>query len=362
MPKKAGVAIQAEQTMGGDVFERLLACNMDPGALRPYRRRDGKTVVSLRTKKLDKDGNPIRKEVVMANANTTLTRYSWEMFDQMVIDIARPILSVWNDLRSSASLTLTDGLGTIMLTQQRRGDITPATRSMDGLRQGLADQPEYDSVSIPMPITHKDFFFSTRDIAASARGGNSLDTVNLEMATYHVADAVEAATLGTDTAFEYGGGFLYGYLTFPSRASYTITAPTGGWVPDDLRNQVLGMVKALFDKKKYGPFDLLYGPDWLIPMGKRYSDDDSRSLISVLRGDIEKVASVTLHHKIPGYKLILRERNGMTARAVIGMDIQVVQWDEMGGMKKNFKVMCILNPQLRADQDDNTGICIGDVA
>lgn len=352
----------AQMTMGGDLFETLLACNMDAGALRPYRRkRDGRTVVSLKTKKMHTDGKtPIRKDVVVAN-NTTMTRDAWELFDATVIDIARTQLSAWNDLRASASLTLTDGLGTILLTQQRRGDITPATRSMDGLRQAEADQPEYDSISTPMPITHKDFFFSLRDIAVSARGGSPLDLINLEMAAYHVADAVEDATLGLVTPFEYGGAYMYGYGTFPDRATYTLTAPTGGWVPDDTRNEVLGMIKALFDKKKKGPFSLMFGNDWLIPMGKRYSADDSRSLLSVLRTDLEGIGSVTHHEKIPGYDLILKDRNGMTARAVIGMDIQVVRWDEVGGQKKNFKVMCIMNPQMRSDQDGNTGICIGSV-
>lgn len=350
-------------SVGGDVFDRLLACNMDPGALRPYKRRkDGKTVVSLRTSKRDSNGNFIRKERVLANANTTMTRDAWELFDNTVIDISRTRLSAFNDLRASASFVIPDGLGTIMLQQQRRGDITPATVSMDGLRKGLADQPEYDVINLPLPITHKDFHFSARDIAVSARGGHPLDMTNLNMAAYHVADAVENATLGYIDAFEYGGAYVYGYDTFPDRATYTLSAPTGGWVPDDTRNEVLAMIKLLFDMKKYGPFDLLYGPDWMIPMNKRYSADDSRSLKSVLMSDVELLSSVKMHDKITGYDLILRERNGDTARAVIGMDIQTVQWDEQGGMKKNWKVMCIMVPQLRSDMDGNTGICVGSVA
>jgi uncharacterized linocin/CFP29 family protein len=343
----------------GDVFERLLACNMDPGALRPYRKRNGKVVVSLKTKKKDQDGNPIRKEVLLPNVDTTLTRDVWEMFDQTVIDISRPILSAWNDLRASASLSLTDGLGTIMLTQQRRGDITPATRSMDGLRKGEADQPEYDQISTPMPITHKDFHFSSRDIAVSARGGSPLDLTNVEMASYWVAHAVEEATIGLVTPFEYGGASVYGYKTFPDRLTYTLTSPlAGGWTPDTTRNEVLEMIKVLFDAFKYGPFDLMYGNDWMVPMGKRYSSDDSRSLLTVLQSDIQKINSITHHPMLSGFDLILRERNGMTARAVIGMDIQTVQWEVEGGMKKMFKVLCILNPQLRSDQNGNTGILV----
>jgi hypothetical protein len=44
------------------------------------------------------------------------------------------------------------------------------------------------------------------------------------------------------------------------------------------------------------------------------------------------------------------------ARAVNGMDITTVQWESQGGMRLNFKVMCIQVPQLRADYYGNCGI------
>jgi hypothetical protein len=37
-----------------------------------------------------------------------------------------------------------------------------------------------------------------------------------------------------------------------------------------------------------------------------------------------------------------------TARAVNGMEITTVQWPSMGGMRLNFKVMCIQVPQIRS--------------
>jgi hypothetical protein len=122
------------------------------------------------------------------------------------------------------------------------------------------------------------------------------------------------------------------------------------------------MMKVLFDKKARGPYDLMYGPDWMLPMGKRYSADDSRSLQSVLVQDLPRLNSATLHEKLTGYKMILRERNGKTSRAVVSMDIQVVQWESEGGMKKNFKVLCIMNPQNRSDMDGNCGLLNADVA
>jgi hypothetical protein len=48
-----------------------------------------------------------------------------------------------------------------------------------------------------------------------------------------------------------------------------------------------------------------------------------------------------------------------TIRLVIGMDVTTLEWDDMGGLRKNYKVMNIIIPQLRADYDSNTGILHG---
>jgi hypothetical protein len=44
------------------------------------------------------------------------------------------------------------------------------------------------------------------------------------------------------------------------------------------------------------------------------------------------------------------------ARAVDGMGITTVQWESQGGMRLNFKVMCIQVPQIRADFYGNCGL------
>jgi hypothetical protein len=41
------------------------------------------------------------------------------------------------------------------------------------------------------------------------------------------------------------------------------------------------------------------------------------------------------------------------------MDITTVQWESHGGMQLNFKVMCLMLPQLRTDFYGNTGIVHG---
>jgi hypothetical protein len=56
------------------------------------------------------------------------------------------------------------------------------------------------------------------------------------------------------------------------------------------------------------------------------------------------------------FTLILVQLTSEVARAVNGMDITTVQWEEKGGMRLHFKVMAIQVPQLRADYYGQMGL------
>jgi hypothetical protein len=59
------------------------------------------------------------------------------------------------------------------------------------------------------------------------------------------------------------------------------------------------------------------------------------------------------------FTLLLVQMTPDVAQAVNGMDITTLQWETVGGMEINFKVMCIQVPRLRADAYGNCGILQG---
>ena len=266
----------------GEVFDRLVAANCDPGALRPMLGKDGKTYVSLASNELDPEtGKKKRKMQLVANANTVMTKESWLMLDRAVIEAAKARLNVWNLLRSTNEFTIPDGMAVTVLQHQTESDITPATVSMDGLRRGESDRPEYALVNLPLPIFHKDFTFSAREVAASARMGVPLDTRNAALAGTKVAEKIERITLGTDSSYTYGGGTVYGFRNYPKRLTKTITTPATP-APDTHRTEVIQMIKQAVAAYHYGPFDLIYGLGWLEAMQARYNSYDATPLAEVL--------------------------------------------------------------------------------
>lgn len=348
---------------GGDVFDKLLSVNMDLGMLRPYQCRDGKVRASLLTNQIDDNTGARKRKEFVVNTTTTMTREAWLMFDTQVIEAAKAKLMAWQRLRSVGTLTIPDGMAVTKLEQQRRGDITPAIISMDGLRQGEADLPQYDDISLPLPIIHKDADFSARDVAVSRRGGQPLDVTNIRLAGEMVALAVEELLLGIRPVYRYAGSAVYGYTNFPSRLTKVITSPAlGGWTPAQARLEVIAAIKQLIAQFHNGPFDILYGLGWYEYMQQAYSTlYDSETLVDVIR-KLDKVGSVEMSDLLTGYQLIFTERNPATQRAVVGMDITTVQWESHGGMKKHYKVMAIMVPQLRADILGQTGILHANVA
>jgi hypothetical protein len=245
---------------------------------------------------------------------------------------------------------------------------------MDALTPGRTDSPKFQLEGLPLPITHSDFWFSQRRLAVSRNTGTPLDTTMAEAAGRRVAEQIEKTLIGTVTGTTYGTAAnygnaptVYGYLTHPNRITKTnVTTPTGS-NPSATVTDVIAMRELAYAAKYYGPFMLYHSPDW-----DAYLDNDyfalattgmaapSQTLRQRLRA-IEGITDIRRLDFLSGntFTLILVQMTSDVARAVNGMELTTVQWETMGGMRVNFKVMCIKVPQLRADFNGNTGIVVG---
>lgn len=333
----------------GSVAERLLASNMDTNILRPYVGDDGRSYITV-----NEGGKP--KAKLVTNVPATLRKDDWKILDEAIIRVAKPRLRVFGDLRSAGlQFIIPDGFAKTVLEYEDMSDITPATVSMDGLRRSESDRPEFDLKSIPLPITHKDFGFSARQIAASRTGGSPLDTTTAELAARRVAEEIEKMTLGTRDSYAFGGGTVYGYTNFPGRLTGNLTDPTTG-TPADTVQDVLAMRQQSRANFHYGPWVMYNSPDWDVYLDDDYSaakgDNTLRERILKLKG----IQAVETADYLEGLQFILVEQVADVARAIVGMEMTTVQWESQGGLEVEFKVMAIMLVQLRSDQNGNTGI------
>jgi len=338
----------------GNVAGRLMQSGFNPTVLRPWIGKDGNTYIAV-----NKDG--VLQAQMVHNATATLRKDDWIQLDDAIVRAAKPRLQAVADLRGAGlQYSITNGMGKTVLETESQSDISDAEISMDGTRQSKGDRPEFDLTSLPLPIIHKDFQFSARQVMASRNGGSPLDTTTAELASRRVAEQAEKLLLGTASSYAFGGGTIYGYTNFPDRLTKSdITSPeASGWTPATTLNEVLAMRQLAHDAYHYGPYFLYFSPAWDAYLDRDYSSSypgvTLRSRLAGVFGQAE-----TRDYLGTGYTILLVQKTADVARMVVGMEVTTVQWETMGGMMMNFKVMAILVPQLRKDFNGNTGIVHG---
>lgn len=338
----------------GSVASTLLSNNFDIAALRPFVGNNGRHYITS-----NQGGKLIATPTI--NANATLRKEEWKIIDDTVSIAARQRMRLISDLQAAGlTFNIPNGMGKTVMESQRMGDITPATISMDPARKSEGDRPEFDLINLPLPIIHKDFFFTARQIAVSRNSGSPIDTTTAELAARKVMEEAEKLALGTAGSYSYGGGTVYGLTNYPERLTQELTDPTStDWTPQTLLTEVLAMRKQSQDNLQFGPWMLYISPDW-----EQYLDDDYSSLKgdNTLRERIAAVNGITEIRTLDyltGFQMLLVQMTSDVIRLINGMNVTTLQWETDGGMRIHFKVMAMLVPQIRSDIDGNTGIVHG---
>lgn len=342
--------ILPDGTAHGPIAQRLIASNFDVGILRPFIGSDGRSYVTVNA-----NG---KKQVMVTNAPATLRKDEWKLLDDSVIRVAQTQLRLFADIRARGlTYTIPNGMGKTVFEYEKLSDVAPATTSMDGIREGDSDRPHFDLAGLPLPIIHKDFQFSARQVAVSRSGGTPLDTTMAELSTRKVIEEVEKYTVGSNT-FAYAGYNIYGYTNFPQRLTQTITAPTSANHAVTI-SEILSMKKKSVDAGYYGPWVVYLSPAWDLFLDEDYSTAKGDNTLRQRIQAIDDITDVRTSYFLTGNTILLVQMTSDVVRAVIGMDIVVLQWESHGGMQLNFKIMCIMVPQLRSDFNGKTGIVHG---
>lgn len=326
----------------GDVAHKLMAGNMNPSVLRSYIGKDGKPYINLNGK-------------AQLVANATLRYDEWKYLDTVVAKAGRSRLNLVQFLISKGlELKLGNGLASTVLQSQNASDITAAELSMAGDKQGQKDRPNIETVSLPLPIAHKDFEISIRVLEASRKNGDGLDLFTAELAARRVAELVEGMVLN-GTTYPFGGGAIYGLTTQTSRNTQSMGTAWASDTGENILADVLTARDTLHADNHHGPYCLIASTNCEKPLDsdfKANSDLTTRQRIK----EVEGIEEVLVCDQLTASNAVLFELTPEVVRIVNGLEITTVEWESKGGMIFNFKVMAIMVPQVRADQDGKSGI------
>lgn len=353
----------------GEFANEIMSNGLNPGAMRPYIGFDkqGKPLGAFVT--VYTGGDPKKKESyttrpIQANA-TTLRRDEWKTLDDAVLKIADDRMVGINDLRANGlTYNLANGMGTTVLETHSSGDAMEAEMSMDGLTRGKNDRVTYTTTYLPIPIIHVDYQINARVLAASRKMGNPIDTTGAERAARRVAEKVEDLLfVKPTTPYTFGGGSIYGYTNHPQRKKVTITS----WVDTDsngaytvsaanIIKDVLSMKQSAINAKHYGPYTIYIPTAYDTRLDMDY---DSTTPGTTIRERILKIAGINgikVADHLEADNVVMVQMTPDVVRLVNGMGISNVEWKSEGNMVTNYKVMTIQVPQIRADQDGNSGV------
>jgi uncharacterized linocin/CFP29 family protein len=314
----------------GGVAEKLLQNNMD--------------VSSLRT-------------------NAVLTYDEWKDIDRVVLAEAQRRMGGVQDLISRGLVRRSGGLGQTVLQWQDMSDTEDAEVNMDGVSRGAYDRPEFDTNFLPLPIIHRDFQFSIREIESSRNTttGMPLDLTMVEESTRKVSEKAESILFNGLSTYSMGtnGGIIYGYEDHPDRNTVTLaqnwdaSGKTGAEILTDLTN----MKQALINDRHYGPYMVYIPTAYETVLDKEFSTQYSQSIRTRLM-EIRSIVDIKVNDFLTANTVVMVSLNTDTVRMVEGLPIQTVQWESEGGMRVNFKVMTILVPQIRSTQANRSGLCV----
>lgn len=330
----------------GSVAQKLVANGMSVNPLRAWVGPDGQYYMTVNGK-----AQPI------ANA-ATLRKDEWVQYDEAIIQAARERLVGVADLNGRGlTYNIPNGLGTTVLEYEDLSDITDAEMNMDAVTRGLDDRVEYDINYLPLPVIHKSFHLNIRVLNASRTTGAPLDTTQAELCGRKVAEKVEDILFNGTSSFAYGGGVIYGYTDFPKRITGSLSGAwdSSGATGADILADVLAMKQASIDNRYYGPWMIYIPTAYETKLDEDFKANGDKTIRQRIL-EVSGILDIKVADKLSTDCVVMVQMTSDVVRMVNGLGITPVEWDSEGGMIFHYKVMTIQVPQLRADQEDQTGI------
>lgn len=285
--------------------------------------------------------------------NDLLQKDEWIALDDAVVRVARTQLTAVADLRSAGLVRNLGSLGVLIDEYEKVSEIDTAEQNMTGIAPGQRDLPEYTLAQVAVPITFRDFQVNIRTLEASRRRGASMDTVTAEMCTRRVTEKLDDMVFN-GSVIQIDGAVVFGYTTIPDRVTGTLgmawTTSTTTIIAD-----VLAMLSDLEAINFRGPYNLYVPVSYMSILRDDYSTQKGdRTFVERILAiepivELKSTPSLTV-------AVVLVQMTSDVVDLSVGQDIVTVEWDDMGGLVSNFKIMAAIVPRVKSSAISETGI------
>ena len=345
----------SKEVMIKDAASLLASAPQHP---KPFIADDGNAYALVYNGKGDR-GDISSYEQVPVN-NASLRYDEWRRLDDSVQRVAEYQLVGIKDLREQGLVyPLGNAMGTTVLTWETMSDMGEAITSIDPIRRGVSDAPDFETKHLPIPVTYMDYQIGERYLQESRNRGNPISTINAERAARKVNEALENMLFGEKAVKTYGGGAIDTYLSFSGTNTVDLDAAwdASGVTGEDIKDNILEMVQESINYKFMGPWMVYVPTAYQTKLGDDYSVSGASKMTIQQRVEaIEGIIKIKVAHSLPADTVLLVQMTPDVVELVDGLPIQNVQWNTEGGFMHYYKVLTIQVPRLKADYNGNTGI------
>lgn len=295
--------------------------------------------------------------------NATLLYDEWKRIDTTVIKVAEDRLNGIADLRSRGLVyPISNGLGTTVLQFEKQSGMNEATISMDAVARGNGDRVTFTPAYLPLPIVHKEFHLTIRNLSASRKSGEPLDVTSAALAARKVAEKLEEILFKGAGTFTYAGGTLYGYEDYPDVCTSDITnwsdlEDSSTVAGTDIITQVNDAILTLHNAHFYGPFVMYVPTDYDVILNNDYKANSDRTIRERLMA-IRSIQDVKVSDYMSAGKVLLVQMTPDVVQLVDALALVPVEWDTLGGLVKEYRIITIQVPWIKSDYNGNCGICV----
>lgn len=380
-----------------DIVEAMLSSQNDPGLRRPYfndngipcvtlktgamvkaRREDGSLVLNAAGESIEEEEveevriQDLPNELRLPVHNATSLRWqTWNRIDAMVEQERLARLRAFSDIASAVPMPSFDAFATPVLHWENQSDDGEALQDMDMVNEERNFSSVFQRESVPVPITHAGWFLSKRQLRQSEVAGAPLNLDRARMAIQKMFEKVEDTLIGTKVGISYSNdsginhpSTVYGYLTYPGRATKTnMTAPTGSNGTTVLTDW-LALRDLLYQNNYFGPIVAYTSTDWDPFLDNLFSTTEPSA--GTLRSRLTQATGITsirrLDRLTTTFKVIFVVMEPSVIQAIVGQQPVTVQWEEMGGFLLKYRTWCILSQRIKEDFSGRCGIAIGSTA
>lgn len=303
--------------------------------------------------------NSEERRRIAANA-TTLEEDEWKTLSDRMVEVYRRNLNVISDIRN-AGLTRSISLATMVDTWQKRTEFTAADISVDGESTSDEDRITYSTVGVPVPIVHKDFRISDRELMESRNMGNDLRTEGVAEATRAVTELLEELVIdgwNTEVPDHNDDTWnLYGLRTHPDRN--TVSANDWG-TSSNIRDSFVAALNAMDEDNRTGGnfYTYVAPPQWREFRAAIDPDGDGNMTVRerITNEFDQELGPIRRAEKLPDGEMLMVDMSQDVVELAEAEDTQVIEWQSGSGMTNYLKVMASLAPEIKSDAHGQSGI------